>query len=205
MNSTGRFASIPAFTMAANGEKSITRRQCTKEYKVDPVERAIRRQVLGLKPRQRIPKDVKVVQWFGLSYDEPSRVIRVREVVTKRGSGFRVPLFEKQMTRADCMTWLQSYPVPHIVPRSACVFCPYKSNSEWRRLRDEDPKGWARALETDVALRVPGSVVNRNLDAKLYVHRSCVPLGEVDLREYDQRVGQTTMSFDVECEGMCGS
>jgi hypothetical protein len=58
------------------------------------------------------------------------------------------------------------------------VFCPYHSNEEWRWLRDNDPAGFQRAIEIDVALRTPGNVVNRNLDQKLYVHRSCVPLAE---------------------------
>jgi 3'-phosphoadenosine 5'-phosphosulfate sulfotransferase (PAPS reductase)/FAD synthetase len=60
-NSTGgRFASIPAFTLHADGKKGITRRQCTKEYKINVIERAIRRDVLGLAPRKRIPSGVLV-------------------------------------------------------------------------------------------------------------------------------------------------
>lgn len=48
-NSTGhRFASIPAFTAAQEGRQAgIVRRQCTKEYKVEVVERCIRRELLG--------------------------------------------------------------------------------------------------------------------------------------------------------------
>jgi hypothetical protein len=44
-NSTGqRFASIPAFTAAREGHKGgIVRRQCTREYKIDPIEQYTRR------------------------------------------------------------------------------------------------------------------------------------------------------------------
>ena len=56
----------------------MLRRQCTSEYKIDVCERIIRRQVVGLAYRQRMPKDVKIVQYFGLSYDEPRRVSKVR-------------------------------------------------------------------------------------------------------------------------------
>ena len=54
-NSSGqRFASIPAFTSATPGVTGgMLRRQCTSEYKINVVERIIRRQVVGLEPRRR--------------------------------------------------------------------------------------------------------------------------------------------------------
>ena len=63
-NSTGhRFASIPAFTAPDHRTRppgtlraGRVRRQCTAEYKVAVVERAIRRELLGLQPRQRVPR-----------------------------------------------------------------------------------------------------------------------------------------------------
>src|SRR3990167_1506358 len=70
-----RFASIPAFTLSNNGNIGMTRRQCTKEYKTDVVERAIRRDIIGLKPKQRIPKDVIIHLYMGLSFDEARREI----------------------------------------------------------------------------------------------------------------------------------
>lgn len=39
----------------------------------------------------------------------------------------------------------------------------------------------------------------------MFLHRSCVPLEEADLRDRDRRIGQTIMSFDTECLGMCGN
>ena len=48
----------------------MVRRQCTAEYKIEVVNRTIRRELLGLKPRQRIPKDVLIHQYFGISTDE---------------------------------------------------------------------------------------------------------------------------------------
>jgi hypothetical protein len=208
-NSTGvRVAAIPAFQADVLGKlEGIGQRQCTKDYKTDVVHRCIRRDILGLQPRQRVPKSSEIEQWIGLSYDEPSRVIRVRETFANKVKWAtpRFPLFEMQMDRRACIEWLKNYGVPHETPRSACVFCPYKQNSEWRRLKEEDPDGWARALEIDAGLRRPGAVVNRKMNRILYLHRSCVPLAEVDLRERDIRIGQTTMSFDTECLGMCGN
>jgi hypothetical protein len=202
-NSTGqRFASIPAFTSAEPGRPGgMLRRQCTAEYKINVVERVIRRRVVGLEHRQRMPKGVRVVQYFGLSFDEPRRVTKVRNrFVGHPWAEARFPLFDLEMSRSDCVAYLKGRAIPHEVPRSACVFCPYRSNAEWRHLRDTDPSGWARAVEVDEALRRPGTVANRNLVESIYLHRSCLPLVEVDLGGRDVTGGVA----QEECEGMCG-
>ncbi len=202
-NSTGqRFASIPAFTSATPGVTGgMLRRQCTAEYKINVVEQVIRRQVVGLEYRQRMPKSVKVVQYFGLSHDEPRRVAKVRNrYVGHPWAEGRFPLLDLEMTRADCVDYLKQQAIPHEVPRSACVFCPYRSNVEWCHLRDTDPAGWARAVEVDEALRRPGTVANRSLEQAIYLHRSCLPLSIVDLGEKDVSGGVA----GGECEGMCG-
>lgn len=105
-----------------------------------------------------------------------------------------------EMSSSDCVAYLKEQAIRHEVPRSACVFCPYKSNLEWRHLRDNDPAGWARAIEVDEAHRRPGTVANRNLEQSMYLHRSCLPLVEVDLGEKDVSGGVA----HSECEGMCG-
>ena len=182
-NSTGqRFASIPAYTAAREGHKlGIVRRQCTREYKIEPIERYIRSEILGLRRGQRAPSGVMVFQSYGISMDEAGRSIRIRERLADRHWITPVfPLIGRLMTRGDCYQWLQAFGVPHEVQKSACVFCPFKSNAEWRRLRDIDPAGWRRAVEIDNALRVPVNVVNRNLDQKLYVPRR--PLGSREPR-----------------------
>jgi len=98
------------------------------------------------------------------------------------------------------VSYLKGRSIPHEVPRSACVFCPFKSNFEWRHLRDSDPAGGARAVEVDEALRRPGTVANRNLEQSMYLHRSCLPLAVVDLGGRDVTCGVA----QSECEGMCG-
>jgi hypothetical protein len=207
-NSTGqRFASIPAFTAAREGHKiGIVRRQCTREYKIDPIERYIRREILGMERGQRVPAGTMVYQSYGISMDEAGRSIRIRDRLADRRWLTPVfPLLDRQLTRGDCYQWLQEYGVPHQVQKSACVFCPFKSNAEWRRLRDTDPEGWSRAVQIDTALRVPGNVVNRNLDQKLYVHASCVPLERAVLGfDEDPRQYYLGLNWTAECAGMCG-
>ncbi len=67
----------------------MLRRQCTAEYKIDVCEKIIRRQVVGLEPRQRMPKDIRIVQYFGLSFDEPRRGQQGQEQVRRPPVGAR--------------------------------------------------------------------------------------------------------------------
>jgi hypothetical protein len=173
------------------------------------IEKCIRREILMLKPRQHIPKSVTIIQIIGLSFDEPGRVLRTRTRFEAGNPRFRAefPLFDGGITRQDCMDWLAKV-VPHEVPRSACVFCPYHDNREWARIKLEDPAGWARAVEVDKSLRIAGNVVNRNMDRAMFVHRQCVPLDQADLTVPDRPKREAhpdlfrTMAH--ECSGMCG-
>lgn len=199
-NSTGqRFASIPAWTAWREAEPcGVTRRQCTSEYKIDPIERFIRRDLLGMQPGQRLPSHTRVNQLIGISMDEAGRALRIRNNA-KWWAKMEFPLIDKGMTRRDCVAWLKAYGVPHEVPRSACVFCPYKSDHEWDWLIKNDPDGFARAVEIDEALRRDGVVVNRNMNQSLYIHRSCIPLRDVKFTDADKGQG----SFNLDCEGGC--
>lgn len=199
-----RFASIPCFTIGADGKKGKMKRQCTKEYKIEVIERAIRRQVIGLQPRQRIPLGVIVNQYIGISADEAGRMLRAQKRQDEKPIKwvvFHYPLIQSlNWTREDCRTYLAGK-VPHRVPRSACTFCPFHSNEEWQRIKVRAGKDWERVIEIDRALRLPGMVVNRDMNAKLFLHRSCKPIDEIDF--VGDRNGDREMAG--ECEGMCGN
>lgn len=188
-----RFVAVPFFTRKPDGEIGMTRRQCSKEYKVEVVERCIRRDIVGLKPRQRIPKATTIHQYFGISLDEARRTVGIK----KRVAYPHFPLIDKGWTRADCQNYLKDR-VPHETPRSACVYCPFHSDAEWMRVRAV-PEDWALALRIDEGLRIDGNVVNRNMDAQMFAHRSCVPLAEVEFKHERQ-----LNMFTLECEGVCG-
>ena len=177
----------------------MTRRQCTAEYKVAVVERLIRRDLLGLAPRKQVAKDMLVIQSFGLSWDEPTRVAKVKARLAAKGWASPLfPLVELELERSDCVAFLATHGIT--APRSACVFCPYHSNAEWRNLRDHDPEGWARACQVDEGMRAADAVCSRKMDQRLYVHSSCVPLSRapIDARDAGSLIA-------LECEGMCGS
>jgi hypothetical protein len=185
-----RFASIPFFT----GSGGIGRRQCTREYKIDPIQKRVR-ELLGLKPRQRNPKEKIVEMMIGISRDEIQRVKESRWEYMHH----RFPLIEQKMTREDCKQWFaERYPDRHL-PRSACIGCPYHTDHEWRHMRDNDPDSWAEALEFDDAVR--DSPKRKGMEDQVFLHRQRIPLREVDLSTPEDH-GQ--LSFLDECEGMCG-
>jgi hypothetical protein len=202
-NSTGqRFVSIPAFTMNGEGKVGMVRRQCTAEFKIRVVDKAIRYELLGLKPRQRIPRDVRVFQYFGITTDEATRAERAKKrFAAVKHTVACYPFLEMGWSRRDCEKWLEGR-LPHRVPKSICVFCPYRTNQSWLNLKQSDPEGWRRAVEVDRALRDPGSVCTRGFRQALYVHRSCVPLDVID---FERLAPNTLDPMTVgECHGMCG-
>jgi hypothetical protein len=188
-----RTANPPFFTKAEGGTKEgFLRRSCTKEYKIEPI-RAKVRELIGLRPRQRAPKTPAVEQWIGISTDEALRMKPSLEAWRIH----RWPLIEARMNRNDCLKWMEraGYAKP---AKSACIGCPFHSDDEWRRLRDERPAEWIDAVEFDRAIRAG----IRGTRDQLFVHRSLVPLDSVDLRSQSE-LGQLDM-FNNECEGMCG-
>jgi hypothetical protein len=193
MTGAARMDARPPFFTLRGG---MLRRQCTQDFKIIPIERKVR-ELLGLKKGQRGPKTPVSEQWIGISTDESMRMKPSRlSFVTHRW-----PLIELGMSRRDCLDWCQerAYPRP---PKSACTFCPYKSNDEWRRMKAEDPASFADAILVDEAIRpgMPGP--KRPKGEAWFLHPDRIPLSDVDLLTAEDR-GQLNL-FINECEGMCG-
>ena len=198
----GRFASIPLHVIDENGKRGMVRRQCTREFKILPIENYMRRELLGLKKGQRAPKEPVFSQWMGITFDEMGRAKQSRDKWKVHRFPFlsdicHEPMLPKPWKRSDCIRYLEAEWPELNVPRSACIGCPYHSNSEWRRIK-ESPEDWRDAVEFDEAIRT-----QTGLKGKAYLHQSCKPLSEVDLRT-DIEKGQGVLSFMDECDGMCG-
>ena len=68
------YVDIPVYLKGRDGEgDGIGRRQCTDNYKIRPIRRRIR-ELLGLRPRQRVPAGTTIELWLGISTDEVMRV-----------------------------------------------------------------------------------------------------------------------------------
>ena len=181
-------------------KKGMLRRQCTGDYKIKPITKKIR-ELLGYSKGQRVKPDTKVELVMGISYDEMQRM----KINQLKYIDNQYPLVEKAIRRKRCIEWMEenNFPKP---PRSACTFCPYHSNEEWRKIK-QNKEEWEEVVKLDKMIRNQEQHKEKNKSVakvkdNLFLHRDCIPIDEVDLREEDDKTGQ--YSLLDECEGMCG-
>ncbi|WP_201452235.1 hypothetical protein [Paenibacillus sp. USDA918EY] len=187
-----RTANMP-FYVEHDGEKAIIPRGCTGEYKIEAVNKKVR-ELLGYQKRQRIPPK-SVTKWMGISSDE---IYRAKTTGVNAWEVLRYPLIEKGMSRLDCMNWLarNGYNVP---PKSACIGCPFHSDRTWLEMKRNDPEAFKEAVEFERVIHQHGL---RGMKGKLYLHKSCRPLDQVNLNE--DQMDMFDDGFLNECDGMCG-
>lgn len=187
---SGRCASIPWHTINPDGSHGMGRRQCSSEYKLEPIMREVRR-LLGKGLRDRIAPD-SVLVTIGISRDEAHRTKAARQQYMRN----TYPLVDSNIDRDGCLRWLgeRGYPRP---PKSACIGCPFHDNAYWRRMRDNSPEEFEDAADLDRHLRLGDACGMRAVE---YMHRSRVPLTKADFGEDDRQLNL----FGNECEGMCG-
>lgn len=142
--------------------------------------------------------DPLVVAWIGISLDEVQRMKPARQPWIRN----RWPLIEDSMKRHDCLRWMEAngYPEP---PRSACTYCPFHSDREWRRLRDGEPKDFAKAVQFERDLQAVKAKTN-NMKGIPFLHSSLKPLSDVDFSTDTERGQGVLHGFGAECEGLCG-
>jgi len=182
---------IPAFIKNPDGSKGIMGRSCTHDYKVQMLLKEQRKRA-GIK---RAQKQVTVTSWIGISFDEIQRMKPSRDAWVQN----RWPLVELEMNRSDCLAWMKikGYPRP---PRSACVYCPFHSDHEWKRLKKEEPDEFARAIKFEEDLQAI-KVLTDNMRGVPFLHSSLKPLSTVNFDSIDPRQSDF---FGNDCEGLCG-
>lgn len=181
---------IPAYLRGiGNHGDGILPRFCTRDFKIY----VVRREALKLMRQERA---ISVIQWIGISWDEALRM----KPSQHRKIENRWPLIENKITRQKCLAWMsgRGHPKP---PRSACVYCPFHSDAEWRNLKSNEPEEFSKAVDFELALQSAQSQSTK-ITGMPFLHRSLVPLSEVDFSTEEER-GQLSL-FNNECEGMCG-
>jgi len=184
LNQTPTSGRPPLYIVGEDGKNGMIRRQCTQTFKIEPIRARIRYLLKETGNRH-------ATQLLGISTDEVQRVRHSNVKYIKNA----YPLIDLGMSRADCVAYLSEHGIE--APRSACIGCPFHSDNEWRRLRDESPDEWRDAAEWEWQLQQNGL----GLRGTPYLHRQRVPLYQVDLSTREDH-GQ--MTFDDECAGVCG-
>ena len=180
------FITMPVYGIDKAGKKSLGRRQCTNDYKIQPIHKEIRK-ILGVKSLRG--KSVEMI--MGISTDEIQRAKKPQQ----QWQINYYPLIELDMSRHDCKHYIKEKEVKQ-PPRSACIVCPYHSNEEWQHLKDNYPTEFKEAVAFDYAIR------DKKDGIKNYLHSSFIPLDQVNFKK-KQEIYQGSL-FDDECEGICG-
>lgn len=178
--SRNKFASIPFFTKM-DGEPGMLRRQCTNEYKIQPVYQKIR-EIIGLKPYQRYDGIVEL--WIGYSADEIKRADRMIKNKKVKWITPRFPLIEKKIYVDNCIEYLKriGWGEPE---KSACWMCPFKSDLEWKKQKEYYPDEFAKAVKYEKEIK------NHKVSIKsdVYLHRSLKPLDQVEFDSQSELFG----------------
>lgn len=93
--------------------------------------------------------------------------------------------------RDECINLVQQAGLP-TPPRSACWMCPYRSNEEWRHMKEHYPADIEKARELERLIQA-----NDTRDGELWLHSSRVPINEV-------KVDDDNLDLFGECDsGFC--
>ena len=194
------WVTIPVYLEDRNGGgRGINWRQCTKNYKLDPIYREVS-ELLGARPRQHLAPGTYVEMWLGITTDEAMRMKRGRNWWVRQ----RYPLIEdRPMSRADCEAWFAAEYPGRTLTRSACVGCPFRGAASWVDVSRSDPDAFEEAIEIDAGLREGSHTGNRLFRKRAFLHHRRIPLREAV--ERDREVASSgDDGFGNECEGHCG-
>lgn len=185
--------SPPFFVDCADGGRMPLRRRCTYEYKVRVLD--VFTKAWAAVPRGYKGPEPLVSKWMGISYDEIQR----SRISQEPWFEFHYPLIERHIRRADCIKMLAD--AGELAPRSACVYCPFHSDAEWRRVKSR-PTDWAAAVAFERKVHQlwdEGKMTH--LNSRPTLHRSGVPIDEID---FTDRQESLFGDMDEECWGVCG-
>lgn len=194
LDPNGTRSFIPAFVKNPDSAVSAPlHRKCTEEFKGKPIEEKAR-ELLGYKKGGRIKE--KVGAYIGISLDEADRMKpSPRPWVTRL-----YPLIDARLRVEDCERVCLDH-LGYIPPKSACRHCPYRSNASWLKLKTEEPEEFEKAAKVDDGIR---DLKRAGVKFPAFLHRSCVPLREIDFETLVHGDKRQLNLFTNECEGMCG-
>lgn len=148
---------IPAFTSNGGALPGF----CSNEWKKRVIQRYLKTQGYG--------PDKPARMWLGISVDE---VHRAKPSGISWLEYWWPLLMDVPRRRDECINLVQQAGLS-TPPRSACWMCPYRSNEEWRHMREKYPEDMKKARELEVLIQQ-----NDNRDGEVWLHPSRVPVDE---------------------------
>lgn len=154
-------------------------RQCTAKYKIRAVMDMLREKY-GASPKRPIG------QWLGITTDEFTRM----KTSPVKSSILMYPLIDLGMSRENCIEYCEdhNFPVP---VKSACVSCPYHSNTLWNTLSDEQIEESADFEERNIQMIAndPKLKYLPYFSNGVRVHNSMQPIDE---RPFENKTAEET-------------
>ena len=205
-NLEGRqFIDIPVFVTDAEGKPYIGTRQCTKFYKLEPIQNYLKKK-LELEYGKVVPKHIQVDMWLGISRDEISRV-----KPSKLGWITNVYPFiqeynqdgttrtQRNISRRQLQMWFQERYPDRNLAKSSCIGCPYHSDGIWKDMKENDPESFKDAVNVEWTIQNNPEARGALKGGTAYLHRTRVPLDQVDF----SRAQTETETMQEECDGLC--
>lgn len=174
----------PYFTLNPDGTKGMMMRQCTSDFKIQPIAKFINSKLQRGEPYRK---------WIGISFDERQRM----KISTKRIKLY-YPLVDKFIRRADSIKYIIDKGLNKPL-RSSCFFCPFHSDRYWQWLKDYHIYEFERACEFEKTVQARQ---NGYLTSKIFLHSDCKPLSEIVFTDKNQM--NLFPELIDECGGECG-
>lgn len=183
-SAAGGMTHIPAHTVDAQGRRGRIQRQCTGHWKIEPLRRYIQAQ----RGKER------AALWLGITLDEWQRA----KSADVQYLTHEFPLLDLQMTRLDCLDWLQGHGLPAPV-KSSCTFCPFKNKAAWEEMKRAGGADWEEAVTVDAAIR------HARPPGLLFVHGKTLPLAEAVIIPEDYGYSQLELLSSDDADAECDS
>lgn len=154
--------SVPIPMRMSNGAPG--NRQCTGDFKIGVVAKWLR--------EHGATKENPATVGLGISTDEFQRARSNSGLAYER---LEYPLLQYRFDREHCrrLIELEGLPVP---PKSACWFCPFQNDGQWRKLKHDRPDLFAASVDLERFLNARGG---RSGKDRVWMTRHARPLDEV--------------------------
>jgi hypothetical protein len=126
-------------------------RTCTAEFKIRVIEKELRRRGATKEDRATIGLGISLDEWQrARTPEDPRSPYQLRDY----------PLLDLKLTRQDSLNLIADEGLPR-PGRSACFFCPFHTDEEWRRLARNQPDLFEKACALERQLYERGQRLGR--------------------------------------------